>query len=125
MKPVRHDITVTTATNGTATGTSTCEAWGRVLQIQIALPTSGQIVSTGVITVKGAVSNETIWTKTATGSRVVCPRKSTLTSAGAVFATAAGNPVPSYFHVANEKIKVVVAGGGVTKTGTVRVITDA
>lgn len=124
-KPVRHDISITTATNGAVTTYSTLPAHGRVHQIAISLATSGQMAATGTITISGEVTGDTIWTKTATGSRCVAPRKPTLTSAGAVFATAAGNPVPQYFVVSGERIKVVVAGGGVTKTATVRVYTEA
>jgi hypothetical protein len=119
----RHDIAILTGTGATATSYSGI-ANGSVMQIQILLPTSGQVVSTGVITVKGAVTNQTIWTKTATGSRTVAPRQPTLTAAGATFATAAGQPVASPFFVANEKIKVTVAGGGVAKTATIRIITS-
>jgi hypothetical protein len=124
-KPVRHDISLTTTTGGTLTTYSANPAFGRVHQIAIVLPTSGSIVSTGVITVAGEVTGESIWNKTATGSRVVATRKATLTSAGAVFATSGGNPVPSYYVVSGERIKVTVAGGGSSKTATVRVYTDA
>lgn len=127
-KPVRHDISLTTTTGGTLTTYSTNPAWGRVHQVAIVIATSAGIAATAVITVAGETTNDTIWTKAATGSRIVAPRKSTHTSAGAVFATSSGNPVPSYFVVSGERIKVTVAGGAAanaSKSGTVRVYTDA
>lgn len=126
--PVRHDIPVTTTTGGTLTTYSVNPAFGRVHQIQILLATSNGLTATSVITVKGETTLDTIWTKTATGSRTVCPRKTTLTSQGAVFATSGGNPVPSYFVVSGERIQVSVAGGAAAnanKSATIRVVTDA
>lgn len=127
-KMLRTDIALTTTTAGTLTTYSVVPLAGRVHQIAIALATTNGITATATITISGETTGDTIWTKTATGTRVVCPRKATLTSAGATFATAAGNPVPQYFVVANERIKVVVAGGAAanaTKSGTVRVYTEA
>ena len=120
----RHDIAVLTGTGSTATAYSVAAVSGRILGINIVLPTSGQVVSTGVITVKTNTTNQTVWTKTATGTRTVYPRAPTHTAAGAVFATAAGNPVPQHFIAANELLKVTVAGGGVAKAATIRVFTD-
>lgn len=118
----RYDLAILTGTGATATTVSASPARGRILAVTILLPTSGQVVSTGVITVKSVTTNQTFWTKTATGSRTVYPRAPTHTAAGAVFATSGGNPVPSYFTVANEHLKVTVAGGGVAKSATVRVM---
>ena len=120
----RHDIAVLTGTAGTATTYSDITVAGRILGITIVLATSGQVVATGVITVKTHTTNQTVWTKTATGSRTVYPRAHTHTATGAVFATAAGQPVPQHFIAANEFLKVVVAGGGSARAATVRVFTD-
>ncbi len=123
MQTFRQDIALVTSTTGGVTAYSSVNISARVLSVTVSLPTTNAIVATGVITVSSEVTGQTVWQKTATGSRTVAPKQKNYTNLGALFATGAGAPSPEFFYLGNERLKVVVAGGGSAKTGTVRVIT--
>jgi hypothetical protein len=88
----------------------------RVLSVHFVPATSDGIVATGELTVQTVVTAQSVWSITTTGTVAAAPRQRVQTSTGAV---SAWEP----FYVANERLKVTVAGGGAAKSGQVRILT--
>jgi hypothetical protein len=117
----RHDFTLTVDASGNATVTSTDLANGYVHQIRY-VPDGSIPLATGAdLTITAAGSGLVIDTLTDIGTSAVqwAPRQATSTVAGAASLYAAGGTaVTDKIAVANERIQVAVAQGGVSKTGT-------
>jgi hypothetical protein len=75
-------------------------------------------------TVTAEATGETIWTQNdVNASATVAPRQPTHSTAGAAALYAAGGAaVNDHIVLATDRVKVVVAQGGATKSGTVVVI---
>ena len=119
----RHDFTLTTDGSGAATVFSADPAHGEIRQIRY-VP-GGTPLDTGAdLTVTGEGSGLVLATLTDIGTSAVqwAPRQATHSTAGAASLYAAGGTaVTDRIGIANERIKVVVAQGGATKTSTLHV----
>jgi hypothetical protein len=117
----RHDFTLTTDSGGAATVTSADLANGLVRQIRY-VPDGVNPLATGAdLTITAVGSGLVIDTLTDIGTSAIqwAPRQATSTVAGAASLYAAGGTaVNDLIAIANERIQVVVAQGGNTKTGT-------
>lgn len=115
----RHEVSITTATDGSGTGYTPIVS-GLVQAIRY-VPDGTTPYDTGVdVTVTGDVSAIPVITVTdmGTGAANLYPRAATVTilNAAALYA-AGGTAVLDQIPVASERIKIVLAQGGNTKVG--------
>ena len=120
MQVERHAVTVTTAADGSATA-YTPNVTGFVSQIRYAKTDFTDGVD---FTITAEATGETIWTElNVNASKTVAPRQATHDTAGlASLYAAAGEPVEAPIALANDRVKIVIAAGGATKTGTFHII---
>lgn len=120
MQVERHVVSLTTNSSGDATG-YTPNVNGRVLGIRYV---KNDFANGADFTITADATGESILALTdqnASGS--FYPRVPTHTTAGAAALYAAGGTaVNDRIALANDRVKIVVAQGGDTKTGTVHVI---
>lgn len=118
----RHTVTLTTAADGSATG-YTPSVTGKISAIHYVKTDFANGVD---FTVTAEATGETIWAEVdvnASASRA--PRQATHSTAGvASLYAAAGTAVQDKIAVANDRIKIVIAQGGDTKTGSVVVVLE-
>jgi len=120
----RQVLTLTVNASGAATVYTALPVTGRVLQL-VYVPDGTNPLDTGAdLTITGEDSGVAIATLTDSGTSAFTkvPRQAThgVTGSAALYA-AAGQGVLEPVIVAGERIKVVVAQGGVSKTGTLHV----
>ena len=118
----RHSITVVTASDGSATAYSPVVT-GKVSQIRYVKTD----YSTGVdFTITAEATGETIWTQVNVDASVtIAPRQATHSTAGvAALYAAAGTAVNDKIALSNDRVKIVIAAGGATKTGTFHLIME-
>ena len=120
MRVERHRVTLTTDASGDATG-YTPVINGRILAI---VYNKTDFVDGVDFTVTGATTGTSIWAESnVNASATRAPRQATHSTAGAAALYAAGGTaVNDHIAIAEERVKIVVAQGGDTKTGTVDVI---
>jgi hypothetical protein len=120
MYAERHAVSLTTNASGAATG-YTDRVTGRVLAV---VYTKADFANGVDFTITAEATAEPILTLTdQNASGVFYPRLGVHGSTGAALLYAAGGTaVCEPVAVANDRVKVVVAQGGDTKTGTVTVI---
>lgn len=117
----RHEVNITVNAAGAATVYSPVLN-GRIFSIQyvkVDYANGVDFTMTLVNQDKSAGTGEGVWTESnVDASKTVCPRQPTHDNVGAasLFA-AAGEPVEDYIVAAHEKLKIVVAAGGVSKSG--------
>ncbi len=115
----RHDVTVTTTVGGDATG-YTPVLTGTVAQIRY-VPAAAPLDVATDCTISGETSGLVLYSTADLGlsAFTIAPRQATHTTAGvaAVF-IAAGQAVLAPIAVAGERIKILIANGGATTTGT-------
>lgn len=118
----RVSVTVTTDAAGAATG-YTEAVNGTVSAIEY---TKVDFDNGSTITVSQDRSGETIWTEAnVNASAIRRPRAATHSTAGAAALYAAGGAaVNDKIAVVDSRIKVVIASGGNTKTGTFTVVLE-
>jgi len=123
MYATKHVVTIAVDAEGSGEG-FTPVVNGRVLAISYLKPTEGGYADTVDFDVTTEDSAVEIWDEdNVTASKAVYPRAATHTTAGAAAVYAAeGSPVLDYIPVANERIKITVANGGTSGTGTFHVI---
>jgi hypothetical protein len=118
---VRHDFTLTVNASGDATVYSSQPAHGEIYQIRY-VPDGSVPLATGAdltITLEGSGLTVATLTDIGTSATQWAPRQATHTVAGAAsLYAAAGTAVNDRIGVVAERIKVVVAQGGASKTGT-------
>jgi len=113
----RHAVAITTAADGSATVYSD-QVTGRVLSVRYVKTDFADGVD---FTVTSEATGETIWAESdVNASATRAPRQPTHSTAGvaALFA-ASGTAVNDYVALANDRVKIVVAAGGDSKTGVV------
>jgi hypothetical protein len=117
----RFALTLTVNASGDATVYSDKPVTGRVLQVRY-VPDATVPLDTGAdLTITGEDTGVAIATLSniGTGGVTFVPRQATHTTAGAAaLYAAAGVAVLEPVYVVGERIKVVVAQGGTSKTGT-------
>lgn len=118
----RVAVTVTTAADGSATAYSDVLT-GKVSQIRY-VKTDFADNSTFAITAEA--TGETIWGEAnVNASTTRAPRQATHSTAGvAALYAAAGTAVNDKIAIAIDRIKIVIAAGGATKTGVFHIIME-
>ncbi len=116
----RHEVAVTTAANGSAT-VYTPVVTGKVSQTRSVKTDFADGVD---FTITSEATGETVWTESnVNASKTVAPRQPLHSTAGvASLYAAAGEPVEGYIALSNDRVKIVIASGGDTKTGTFHVV---
>jgi hypothetical protein len=120
MYATRHTLSVTTASDGSATVYSELPANGRVLSIQYVKPGAGGFDNGSTMTFTGETTGVAIWTESnVNASAERRPRAATHSTAGAAALYAAGGAaVNDHIVLAGERVKCVIASGGNAKTAT-------
>lgn len=126
MHTERVTIAVTTDASGDVTAYSDRPVSGRVLAFRY-VPDGTSPLDTGAdLTITGNESGMTLFAKSNIGTSAftAAPRQATHlnTDGSAALFAAAGQAVLDHVVVADELIKVVVAQGGDTKSGTIHLI---
>lgn len=113
----RHTVTVTTASDGSATAYTDGVVMGAVKSIQYVKTDFADGVD---FTITAETTGQNLWTDTnINASEIVCPRQPTHDAAGvASLYAGSGEPVEDYIYLARERVKIVIAAGGNAKTGT-------
>lgn len=121
----RLTVALTTAADGSATAYSD-PVTGKVSQIRYVKPASGGFDDGSTITLTNETTGETIWSEAnVNASATRAPRQPTHTTAGvASLYAAAGTGVGDKIALAADRIKIVIASGGNTKTATFYVIME-
>lgn len=116
----RHVVSVTTDGSGDATA-YTPVITGKVCTI---IYTKTDFADGVDFTITAEATGETIWAENdVNASKTVAPRQATHTTAGvAALYAAAGVAVLDDIVVAQDRVKIVIASGGVTKSGTFIVV---
>lgn len=123
MHAERYSVTVATAADGTGTG-YTPVVTGRILSVHYAKPGSGSYSDGVDFTVTTETTAQDVWVESnvnASASRA--PRQATHgTDGAAALYAAGGTALRDHVVAVRERIKIAVAQGGDTKTGTFTVI---
>lgn len=118
----RHVVTVTTEADETATAYSETLT-GKLSQIRYVKTDFPDGVD---FTITAEATGETLWAQSDVNASVtVAPRQATHTTAGVAAAYASGGSgVLDKIGLANDRVKIVIAAGGDTKTGTFHIILE-
>lgn len=125
MYAERHVIAVTTDGSGNATAYSPVLT-GRISQIRYVKDGSTPFSDGVDFTVTAEATGETIWAENdVNASATRAPRQATHSTAGvaAVYA-AAGAAVLAPIAVVKDRVKIVIASGGATKTGAFHIVIE-
>lgn len=112
----RLTVSVTTAADGSATAYSDPIDYGMLSQVRYV---KTDFADASTFTITSEATGETLWTETGVNASATrAPRQPTHSTAGAAaLYAAAGNAVNDKIAIANDRIKIVIASGGATKTG--------
>jgi hypothetical protein len=112
----RIAVAVTTAADGSATAYSPVVT-GKLSHIRYA---KTDFADGSTFTITSEATGETLWGESAVNASATrAPRQATHSTAGAASLYAAGGAaVNDKIALANDRIKIVIASGGDTKTGT-------
>src|SRR5678815_1847825 len=115
MYATREVVTIVTDGAGAGTG-YTGVVTGAVIQIRYVKTDYDNGVG---FTITSEATGETIWTEAAVNASATrAPRQAVHTTAGAAALYAAGGTaVLDHLYLSNDRVKIVVAAGGATKTG--------
>lgn len=118
----RHEVALTTIADGSVTGHSPVIT-GLLSQIRYVKDDFAAGVD---FTITSEATGETLWTEAdVNASKTVAPRQATHSTVGvASLYAAAGEPVEDKIALANDRIKIVIAQGGDTKSGTFHLVLD-
>ena len=117
MYATRHTITVTTASDGTATA-YTPKIFGRLFAISYVKTDFAAGVD---FTITTETTAQNIWVDTnVDATETVAPRQACHDNTGAAAYVNDADDVPlrDHYAIAGERIKIVIAQGGDTKVGT-------
>ena len=116
----RHDISVTTASDGSATAYSPVVT-GLLSQIRYVKTDFADGVD---FTITAEATGETLWSElNVNASATKAPRQpSHGTDGAASLYAAAGTAVQVPIALANDRVKIVIASGGAAKTGTFHIV---
>jgi hypothetical protein len=119
----RYTVSVTTAADGSATAYSPRRISGKIHQIEYV---KGDFADGVDFTIEGEATGIDLWVESnVNASAVRAPRQSTHSAAGAAALFAAGGTgVLEPIAVANDRVKIGIAQGGNTKTGTFHILVD-
>jgi len=118
----RHTVTVTTASSGAATAYSPVLS-GRLSQIRYVKTDFANGVD---FTITAESTGETLWTEAdVNDSATRAPRQATHSTAGvAALYAGSGQAVNDKIVLAADRVKIVIASGGDTKTGTFHIVVE-
>ena len=118
----RVAVTVATAADGSATAYSGVLS-GKLSQIRYVKTDFANGVD---FTITAEATGETLWEQLDVNASVtVAPRQATHSTAGvAALYAAGGAAVNDIIALANDRIKIIIASGGDTKTGTFHIILE-
>jgi hypothetical protein len=116
----RHKVTITTASDGTATGYTPVIS-GEIMQVEYVKTDFANGVD---FAITGEDTGIGIWTQSdVNASAVVAPRHPTHSQAGAAALYASGGVgVLAPIAIARDRVNITIAQGGDTKTGTFHVL---
>lgn len=120
--PTRHVVAITTATGGGGTG-YTSVVHGRIASIDYALGATGSTFPSGTdVTVSLEDTGHSLWAQSNIGTSALTkrPMMPAHSAAGADLSTGSAAFVPAF--ASTERVKVVVAQGGNTKSGSFAVV---
>lgn len=115
-----HTDTVTLTVDASGDGTLySTNLTGRVLELRYVV---GTLASTTDLVITNEGTGAAILTASPSTTATWCPRQATcdVTGTASLYA-AAGEPVEDYCWLANQRVKIVVAQGGVSTTGTLHI----
>lgn len=116
----RLAVPVTTDASGDATAYSDQIEYGLLSQIRYVKSDFADGVD---FTITAEATGETLWAQNdVNASATVAPRQATHTTAGVAAVYAAADGVLDKIAIANDRVKIVVASGGDTKTGTFYIV---
>lgn len=120
MYTQRHTVTLTTDATGAATGYTPVVS-GLLSQIRYVKNDFADGVD---FTITSEVTGETLWSQNdVNASATVAPRQPTHSTAGvASLYAAGGTAVNDKIAICNDRIKIVIAAGGDTKSGTFYIV---
>ena len=121
----RNSVTITTDASGNATVFLSAADGGLLSGRLVNLIYAKTDFADGVdFTITSEATGQTLWTQSdVNASATVAPRQPTHTTAGAAsLYAAAGTAVNDHLVLANDRIKIVIASGGDTKSGTFTVV---
>ena len=123
MHAIKENVTIVTASDGTGIG-YTSVLNGRVLSIIYSKAGSGSYTDGVDFDITGETTGQIIWDQdNVNASAQIQPRQATHSTAGAAsLYAAAGTAVNDFIYIANERIKISIANGGDTHTGTFTVL---
>lgn len=117
MQVQRHIVDITTATDGSATAYSPTVT-GRIGAIVYTKDATTPLASTADVTITAEQTGEGVWAESnVNASKTVRPLAAAATPLGAA-STLSELPI----WVADDRVKIVIAQGGNTKTGRFQVI---
>lgn len=118
----RVTVAVTTIADGSATAYSAIVT-GKVSTIRYV---KTDFADGSTITATSEATGETIWTESnVNASATRAPRQATHSTAGAAALYAGGGAaVNDKIALANDRVKIVIASGGDTKTGTFHIVME-
>jgi len=118
----RFTVTATTIADGSATAYSP-NFTGKISQIRYVKTDYAAGVD---FTITAEATGETIWTQSDVNASVtVAPRQATHSTAGvAELFAAGGTAVSDKIAIASDRVKIVIAQGGDTKTGTFHILVE-
>lgn len=120
MHAQRETIALTTDGSGDVTAYSSRHVTGRILAV---IYTKDDFADGVDFTVTTEETGQSVWAEeNVNASKTVLPRQATHSTAGVAAQYADGYPVLEPVVAVNERIKVVVAQGGDTKSGTINVL---
>lgn len=117
MNVVRHTVDLVTATGGGATAYSPTVT-GRIGAIVYTKDGSVPLASTADITITAEATGETVWSEAnVNATKSVRPVAPATTTTGA-----ASSLTETPIWVSNDRVKIVVAQGGNTKSGSFQIV---
>lgn len=121
MYAERHVVSLTTAADGSATG-YTPVVTGRISAIHYV---KGDFADGVDFTVTAEATGESIWAETnVNASATRAPRQLTYSQTGSSIAYAATFGVYDQIVLARDRVKIVIAQGGDTKSGTFHIVVE-
>ncbi|MBX9877627.1 MAG: hypothetical protein K2Y22_04145 [Candidatus Obscuribacterales bacterium] len=122
----RFTVDLVTDASGAATGYTSIPVTGKISHIRYVKDGSTPFSDGVDFAITGEESGENIWTENdVNASKQVAPRQATHSNAGvASLYAAGGTAVQDKIAIANERVKIVIASGGNTKSGRFIVVVD-
>jgi len=125
MYAERHIVTAVTAADGSVIAYSPVLT-GRISAIHYVKASAGSYADTVDFAITAEATGEGLWTEAnVTATKTVAPRQAVHTIAGvAAVLASGGEAVRDKIALAQDRVKISIANGGDTKTGTFHVVME-